>query len=103
MRVQPLRPQQARLTIIRQVSRQNLLANALPELRVFHWEKHFDALVKIPRHPVRAAQIDFRLTAIFKVKDAAMLQETPDNAAHANVAADAAQAGHQGALSANNQ
>src|SRR5271165_1885013 len=103
MRVQPLWPQQARLAIIRQVGRQNLLVNALPDCRIFHREKHFDALIEIPRHPVCAAEIDLRVPAIFKLEDAAMFQKTPDNTTHPNAAANSAQTGHQRTLSADNQ
>src|SRR6266581_5732212 len=46
--------------------------------------------MQVARHPVSAPQIDFRLSAILEMIDPAVLQETSDDAAHANLIAEAA-------------
>jgi hypothetical protein len=69
----------------------------------FRGKKHFHALVQVPRHPVRAPQVDFRLPAIFKIKDAAVFQETANDAAYPDAAAEPAKARHEGALAANDE
>ena len=58
---------------------------------------------KIARHPVGAAEINFGLAAILEIEDAAVFQEAPDDAAHANPAADSANARDQRALAAHDQ
>src|ERR1700683_1478643 len=64
---------------------------------------YFHAFVKIPRHPIRAAQIHFRAAAVGKCEDPTVLQKTPDDAAHADLAADSPDAGTQGAGPSNDQ
>src|SRR5215472_10158844 len=103
MRVLAIGAEQAGFAVVCEIGRQNLLRDALAQGWILQREEHLDTLIQIARHPVRAAQINLRLAAVLEIKDAAVLQEAAYDAAHANPAADAAQAWHQGALPANNQ
>src|SRR5450432_4242917 len=86
-RVCPVRSQKSSLASVGQIGVQDLGADALAELGIFHRENHLDAFVEIALHPVGAAQIQLRRAAIFEIINAAVLQETPDDAAHADAAA----------------
>ena len=66
-------------------------------------EHHFDALVNVAAHPIRAAQIHFRFTAISKHENAAVLEKSANHAAYANPAADPAYAGTQGTSPADDE
>ena len=59
--------------------------------------------MEIARHPIGAAEENFRLATIFKTEDAAVFEEAADNAAHTNAAADAANAGAQRADAAHEE
>src|ERR1700751_3716736 len=65
------------------------------QLRGAHVEHHLPALINISMHPVRAAEICFRFTAVAEYEDPAVLEKAADHAPHANPAADAAQARSQ--------
>ena len=59
--------------------------------------------MQIARHPIGAAQVDFRLAAVLEVKDAAVLEEPAHNTAHADAVADAANPRPQRADAAHEQ
>ncbi len=80
---------------IREIGRENFIADALAERGIFEGENHFDAFVEIAGHPIGAAEKHLRLAAIFKIVDAAVFEKAADDAAHADAAADAAQSGNQ--------
>ena len=63
----------------------------------------FDAAEEIARHPIGAAQKNFRLPRLFEIEDPAMLEETVHDAAHRDVLADAFEARPQTTNPANNQ
>src|SRR5215469_5317934 len=86
-----------------QIGSHDLLANAVAQHSILYREHDFDALVEITRHPVGAGQIDLLLPPIGEIKNAAVLEKTPHNAAHANAIADAANAGPQRADAAHDQ
>src|SRR3984957_1679100 len=102
-RVCPVRAEKSSLACIGQISGQNLRANALAKLRIFDRKDHLDPFVEIPLHPVGAAKIEFRLAAVFEKIDAAVLQKSADDTAHANAAAKPAYARDQRALSPHDQ
>src|SRR5215467_1284771 len=82
---------QPRLARVTQVGGKNFRSNPLPKFRVFQRKQNLNSLVEIARHPVRAAQINVWRTAVFEVEDAAVLQKTPNDAAHSNAAANSSQ------------
>src|SRR5580692_4459193 len=102
-RVCPVRAQKSSLARIGQISGQNLRANALAKLRILHRKDHLDAFVEIALHPVGAAKIKFGLAAVFEKIDAAVLQKSANDTAHANAAAKPAYAGDERALSPHDQ
>src|SRR5262249_56393386 len=67
------------------------------------WTKNFYPLIKIPRHPVGAGNISLFVSAIFKIEDAAMFEESTDDAAHHDIIADPGNSRAQRAHSTNIQ
>src|SRR5271155_1686017 len=102
-RVSAICGEQAGFARIGEIRRENFIADAAAECGIFERKNYLDAFVEIARHPVRAAKKHFRLTAIFKIIDAAMFKIAANHAAHANAGADAAQTGNQGALPTNDK
>src|ERR1035438_9521372 len=98
-----VRAQKSSLAGIGQIRGQNLGANTLAKQRVFDWENYLDSFVKISLHPVGAAQVQLGLCAIFEIIDTAVLQKTPDDAAHTDAAAQPTHAGNERALAAHDQ
>ena len=92
-----------RPSIIAQLHLQHRLANVGSDRLLFDREDNLDAAVQVARHQIGTAQVHFRITAVLKVVDAAVLQEAPDNADHADVLADTGQTGPQTADAAHNQ
>src|SRR5271156_4963202 len=86
----PVRQQYSRLLRIRQIRLDHLAKYLLTQFRVAYVEHHLHALVNIPVHPIRAAQIKFRLATVSKHKNPAVFQKSPDHAPHPNPAADPA-------------
>src|SRR4029077_442886 len=76
---------------------------AVAQQRVLEREQDFHALMQIARHPIGAAEVDFRLAAVLEVKDTAVLKEPPHDTAHANAVADAANSRPQRANAAHEQ
>lgn len=68
-----------------------------------HREHQLQTAVQIARHPVRAGQIEAGVAAVFKAEHPAVLQKTADDGAHANLLAQARNAGAQAANAADNQ
>ena len=87
--IRAAREHSPRFHIVRQVDRQDLVANAPHQGRVVEWEKHLHSLVDVARHQVRAADIDLFLTAVAEVVNPAMLKEPAHDAHDFNVIADA--------------
>ncbi len=52
---------------------------------IFEAKDYFYAFVEIARHPIGAAQIHLRVAAIAEDENPAVLEESADNAAHADV------------------
>src|SRR5271156_7038064 len=63
-------------------------------------EHPLDALINVPVHPIRAAEIEFGFPAVSKNENPAVLQESPNHTAHPNPAADSAHPWPQRARSA---
>src|ERR1700722_4951280 len=102
-RIRAMRSKNARLACVRQIRGKNLVADALAMLRVFQRKQHFHAFVKVSRHPVRASQVDIRLSSVFEIENSAVLEKPPDDTSHVNPAADTAEFRHQGALAAHDE
>ena len=69
------------------------MSDAVAKHGVFYGEHHFHPLVEVAGHPVGARKVDFFLATVRKVKDAAVLEETADDASHVNAFADSANSG----------
>src|ERR1700685_1444484 len=85
-----IRHQHARLQCVGKVGRDHFGENLIAEHGVAQTEDHLDALVDIALHPIGAAEKHFRLAGVAENEDAAVLEKAPDDAAHANPAAEPA-------------
>ena len=74
--------------VVGQVRRQYLTFQPLLQLRIMHRTEHLNALIEVARHPVSAGDIHFIVAAIFKIKNAGMLQQPAHHAADNDVIAD---------------
>lgn len=99
----PVSRQETRLFGIGEIRQQYSRAYFLAKSGVLQAENHFDAFVEVAGHPIGAAQINFGVASIPEDKHAAVLEKTPYDAADPDSAADAANAGPQGAGPANDQ
>ena len=95
--------QNPRFQSVGEITLENLMQHPLPQHRVLDRDEHFDPLVEVARHPVGAAQVDLFVAAVREIKDAAVLEESPDDAAHANTVADSANAWPERADAADQQ
>src|SRR2546429_2827673 len=67
------------------------------QLRVLDRKERLHAPVEIARHQVRTAHVQLFCPRIGKIKDAAVLEEAPDQRGHADALADSRYAGSQAA------
>src|ERR1019366_6665498 len=95
--------QESCLHIVGEVCGQNLMHHAVAQQRVLEREQDFHALVQIAMHPIGATEVDFRLAAVLKVIDAAVLEEPAHDTAHADTVAEAANPRAQRANAAHEQ
>ena len=77
--------------------------HAVAQQRILKREQDFHALMQIARHPIGAAEVDLRLAAVLEVKDSAVLEEPPHDAAHADAVADATNSRSQRAYATHQQ
>ncbi len=80
-----------RVRRIPQIYRQRHVAQLRPQPGVIHRRQHLHPVIEIALHQVRAAdqQLVVAGPAVGKVVDAAVLQEAPDQAHHADILAHA--------------
>src|SRR4029079_3507948 len=88
---------------IGQVHLQNRMTDPISQKSVPNRTQHFNALIKIARHPVGASGIDLFRPAIEKIIDAAVLQEAAHDTAHTNAAAYPTNTGAQSTNSTDDQ
>src|SRR5262245_45886248 len=79
------------LAIVCEIGGENLVTQVLNQFRALDREQRFNTVVQIARHEVGAAQVNFLLAAVAKIENAAVLEESSDNAHHANILANAFQ------------
>lgn len=91
----------ARFGLFLEVSAEDIVSQCGYQADLANREEYFDAPIKVARHEVGAAEIDFLLAAIEEVKNAAVFKETADNTGYVDVVADARNAWPQAADSAN--
>src|SRR4051812_45611628 len=96
-------PQLARLDVVGKVDAENLAEHALLQRWVRDGDHHLDAVVEIARHQIRAADVDFLVAAVAEIPGAAVLEEPSDDAAHADVLAQAGNTWTQAADAAHDQ
>ena len=66
-------------------------------------EEHFDPAEKIPRHPVGAACEERGVAVVFEIVNARVFEETPDDAAHADVFGETLHPRHEAADAAHDE
>src|SRR4051794_5660551 len=74
----------SRSGVVFQVFGKNTIAYPADEASVFHRKQYLDTPVEVARHQVRAARKYELIAAVLEVINAAVFQESPDNAAHSN-------------------
>ena len=77
-RVFPVGTEESCVTRVRQIDRKYFFRDAATQVRILQREQHFHAFVKIPWHPIGAAQVDFRMTGIFKIENSTVQIERND-------------------------
>ena len=95
--------QEAGLDGVGQISRQNLVVDAVVGCFVANREDDFAALEEVARHPVSGAEVDFALAAVGEVEDAGVLKEAADDGADADVFREAFDAGAQDSEAADDE
>src|SRR5262249_38984601 len=88
---------------IRKIAQQDLFIDPPAQLRIVQREHHFDAFVKVARHPVGAAQVNLRFAGILEVVNPAVLKEPADDAAYPDAVAQPANSRAKGAAAAHDQ
>src|SRR5437763_11810336 len=95
--------QLARFDAIVQKPGKNFVDDEVAQLRSLDWKRDFNPTQKIPRHPIGAGKVHFRLAAIFKTINAAVLEKTANDTHDTDVVAQSGDFGTQTADSADNQ
>ena len=98
-----VRQKAPRLYIVAQVGGQKIVFQVLFQLRVGDRRYYLDPAVQIARHPIRAAHIDLVVTAVSKIIDPAMFEQTADDAADLDIFGKSGHAGAQHAYAADDQ
>ncbi len=98
-----IRLHQPGLHVVGKVCHEDLIYNTSLQLCVFYRIEDFSAFLKISRHPIGAARVDFRIPAVMKVVDPGMFQEPVKDTDDANVLADFRYARPQAADASYNQ
>ncbi len=93
----------ASLQSVAEVRRDHFGEKLVAEHGVPEAENYLDALVDVALHPIGAAEENFGLASVGEDEDAAVLEKTPDDTAHANSAAQPANTGAQRARAADDQ
>src|SRR5215831_14136498 len=85
--ITPIRLEFPGLDAVVQKIRQNFVDHLLTQWQRLHRERQFDASQKIARHPIGTGKIKIRLPIVLEEKNAAVLQESADNADYPNILA----------------
>ena len=95
--------QNSGFAVVGQIRIENLVAHSLAQHFIAQGHEHFDAFVKVARHPVGAADIYLFLTIIGEIENAAVFEEAAHNAPHSYVIAHPANSGAKRADAADQQ
>jgi len=79
----------ARFDGIRKIEGYNLITNTLKQLAILNRKESFHSTVQVAGPQICAPEVNFRLTSVFEVIHAAVLQKPSDDTPHANVLAHA--------------
>lgn len=101
--VNSCRIEKTRFDVVGEVSRNNKFKKLSAKFLIENRENDFDAAVEIARHEIGAPKIDVGITPVMKDIDAAMFEETIDNASDGNVLAEARDAWAQAANPTNQE
>jgi len=93
--------EEARCGVIGQVGGLDPVEDLASDFGVENGEDHLDAAMEIAGHKIGAAEVDEWITVVVKDIDAAVFEETVDDAADADVFAEAGDAGPEAADPAN--
>ena len=66
--------------LVLQICAEDVIFQYADQANIFDREEHFDPPVKVARHEIGAAEIDFLVSAVAEVEDAAVFQEAADDA-----------------------
>ena len=91
--VNSCRIEKTRFDVVGEVSRNNKFKKLSAKFLIENRENDFDAAVEIARHEIGAPKIDVGITPVMKDIDAAMFEETIDNASNGDVITEARNAG----------
>src|SRR5688572_3105996 len=75
----------ARLFGISEIGLEILLPKESFQLLVSDRCQNLDPTVEVSRHPVGAADINFAMTAVLEIVDAAVFEKSPDDASHPDI------------------
>src|SRR5262249_24226005 len=81
--------EQAGPGVVAEVRVQDFVKDTPAQIAVFHRKHDFDAFVEIAGHPVGAAEINVRRSSVLEIENAAVFEESADDAAHTNAVAQA--------------
>jgi len=88
---------EASLGVIGQVGGLDPIEDLASDFGVENGEDHLHASMEVARHEIGAAEVDERVTIVMEDVDPAVLEEAVDNAANADVFAEAGDAGPEAA------
>ena len=95
--------QLTRPLIVVQLGFEHAAANVGADAGIFDREEGLDPPIQVTGHQVGAAQVDLGIAAVLEIINAAVLEEAPDDAGHADVLADPRHARPQAADAAHDQ
>src|SRR5688572_24589712 len=78
-KISPIFLHHAGTDIILKISLQHLITQVVNMLRTFNGEYYLNTVIHVSSHQIGAAHIDFLVSIIVKIKDAAVFKITPHN------------------------
>ena len=93
--VGPVGEQHSRLRIVRQLTKENFVADAPLVDLVFDRKDHLDAPLEVSWHPIGAAEKNLVVAAVAEIVDPRVLEKPPDDRSDADVLTDPRNAGAQ--------
>src|SRR4030095_10813218 len=83
--VLPIRIQDTRFHVVRQLGREQLLGDSSSKSRIFNRKHCLNSSEEVPRHPIRTPYKDLRITPIFEIDHPRVFQESPNDGPYRDV------------------